>query len=211
MTTATRAEMQRLLAAEFERRGWEYDLSTVPSLLDEVERTGTVEGQHLADKVPADRLRRIGATRADLAVAITDAIGGRTLATEQAPVTIAINDHRHSVNLGPSASIGGNVNTGSQISIQGDSPNDDLLDALATLVTAGLGGEWNVEAADDLAQVINRRADITHEAIQQRVLEAAHETGAGREKAKWLLTQIAQSSISGAVGVGVTTALALIK
>src|SRR5450759_3368134 len=51
MTPTTRSEMQRLLASEFERHGWTYDLNVAPAILDEVERTGIVEPDRLASKV----------------------------------------------------------------------------------------------------------------------------------------------------------------
>ncbi|HEX3518854.1 MAG TPA: hypothetical protein VHT29_07460 [Solirubrobacteraceae bacterium] len=197
--------MQRLLATEFERHGWTYDLNTVPAILDEVERTGTVEPHRLAANVPTEYIERVQATRADLVDAITSAIGGRALATETRN-TLTIHDNRYSIKFDAGAHISGStLNTGSQISIQGDSPSEDILDAIATLVSAGLGGEWNVEAADDLAEMVAGRADITPEEIQRRTLAAA--AGADASQVKELLREIASGTISGVLGTWIVAAL----
>lgn len=207
MTPATRSQMQRLLASEFERHGWPYDLDTVPGILDEVERVGVVEPDRLAAKVPAEYIDRVGATRADLARAIAAAIGDRELSIETT-TTITIQDNRYSINVAAGARIsGGTFNTGSQISIQGDSPKDDILDAVATLVTAGLGGEWNIEAVEDLARVVAARDDVTVADVQQRTLAAAKEAGTEAGQVKGLLTQIAAGTATGVLTTGVTAAL----
>jgi hypothetical protein len=205
-----RAEMQRRLATEFERHGWEYDLTTSSDLLDEVERAGSVDPERLAVMVPREYRERVGATTMDLHGAIKHAIGGRTLTPEQPPThnTITINDNRYSIKVGEGAQIsGGNLNTGSQIAIQGGSPKEDVLDAVATLVTAGLGGEWNVEAIDDLARAVAARDDITLEDVRVRALDAAQQTGAGGAKIRALLEQIASGTAIGVLTPGITAAL----
>jgi hypothetical protein len=207
MTLATRSEMQRLLASEFERHGWTYDLNVAPAILDEVERTHSVDPGQLASKVPAEYVERVGATRGDLVEAIARAIGGRELKAETQN-TLTINDNRYSINIAAGAQItGSTLNTGSQISIRGDSPKEDIFDAIATLVTAGLGGKWNVEAADDLAQVVAARADITPEEIQRTTLAAATAAGADASQIKELLREIAAGAISGVLGTWLIAAL----
>jgi hypothetical protein len=199
--------MQRLLASEFERHGWTYDLNVAPAILNEVERAGIVDPERLATKVPAEYIERVGATRADLVDAIACAIGGLELKVETQN-TLTINDNRYSINVAAGAQITrSTLNSGSQVSIQGESPKDDILDAVATLVTAGLGGEWNVEAADDLAQLVAARVDITPEEIQRRTLAAATASGADAGQVKELLREIAAGTISGVLGTWIVAAL----
>lgn len=72
-----RADVQRLLAEEFERRGWEYDLGTAKAIADAVEATGSVDAQTLARLADGSFLARARATRAQLASAIEAALAGR--------------------------------------------------------------------------------------------------------------------------------------
>ena len=206
MSAATRSEMQRLLATEFESRGWDYDLSTVPDILAEVERVGTVKPEQLAGKVSGAYLERVGATRTDFAAAVQNAIGGHTLVPEPSH-SVEITHNDHSITVGHGTQVSGNLNTGSQIAIQGESPIDDVLDAVATLVTAGLRGEWNVEAVDNLAQIVASRQDITYDDVQQRAFAAAQQADADTGQVKALLTQIASGTSSGILATGIIAAL----
>jgi hypothetical protein len=72
----TAAQMQRLLAEEFERRGWEYDLSTGRAIVDEITRFGSVDAHALAQVVPGGFLARARATRRDIEDAIVTALRG---------------------------------------------------------------------------------------------------------------------------------------
>jgi hypothetical protein len=193
VSAADRAEMQRLLAAAFERRGWEYDLETVPAILGEVERTGAVGPTQLAGRVSSQYLNRVGASRGDMADAIAEAIGGRTLAPQPSAAPAVTIDNRNSINFGPGAQIGGsaNLNTGSQISVRGDSPKEDVLDAIATLVTAGLGGEWNTEEADELDRAIAGREDIAAADVQAVTVRAAENAGGDGVSRKAFAQQLA--------------------
>jgi hypothetical protein len=206
VSAVDRAGMQRLLAAELERRGWEYDLTTVPGILDEVQRTGTVNPTFLAGRVPSEYLNRVGASRADIAEAIESAIGGHTLTTDQPAPTVHV-DNRNSINIGGANISGGSFNTGSQIAIHGGSPKEDVVDALATLVTAGLGGEWNTEEADALDGVITKRDDISGDDIQQRTVDAVTKSGASHAQIKALLTQVATGSAVGTLTPAITAGL----
>lgn len=208
MSGADRAEMQRLLASELERRGWEYDLTAVPAILDEVEQTGTVEPTHLAGRVSGEYLNRVGATRADLADAIAQAIGGRTPTPPPSPPSAVTIDSRNSIHFGDGAQITGtNINTGSQISLRGDSPKEDVLDAIATLVTAGLGGEWNTEEANQLDRVIAGRQDIVAKDVQAATLHAAEQAGASGFSAKALAQQVVGETASGVLASAIVAGL----
>ena len=199
--------MQRRLAEEFERRAWSYDLATVPTILDEVERSGTGDAEKLAANVPGEFLARTGATRAEIADAIKRAIGGKTLEAEpESSTTLIINNH--SINLGPGASVsGGNLNTGRQIIVQSGSDKSDILEAVAALVGSGLQGEWSAQAASELAQVIDSRADIAVDDVVEASSRAAKDADADPGRIKALLTQIATGAVSGALGTGITAGL----
>ncbi len=73
---ATRAELQRRLAAEFDRRGWEYDLAVGPAIVDKALSQGAINVAALATGFPADARRRLRATRADVTDAISRAFSG---------------------------------------------------------------------------------------------------------------------------------------
>lgn len=76
MTSAGLAHIQRLLAAEFERRGWEYDLSLGSAIAEEIVRTGTVDPPKLARLAPHDFLAKARTSRSAIADAIGAAVGG---------------------------------------------------------------------------------------------------------------------------------------
>lgn len=72
----SRTRLQRSLAEEFQRQGWEYDLGLLGRIVDQVEELGRVDADKLAGLAPAAFLRRSRASRADLRSAIDRAIGG---------------------------------------------------------------------------------------------------------------------------------------
>lgn len=70
----TRAELQRRLAAEFSRRGWEYDLAIAPAVVDEILDRGEVDPAALARKAPVAFRRHNRASIQDVADAIKRAL-----------------------------------------------------------------------------------------------------------------------------------------
>jgi hypothetical protein len=82
--SVTRAELQRRLAAEFGLRGWEYDLSVGPAVVEELFRRGVVDAVALAAVVPGDYRRRLLASTNDVADAIARAFSGIVLEGEPA-------------------------------------------------------------------------------------------------------------------------------
>ncbi len=66
---------------------------------------------------------------------------------------------------------GGNINTGSQITLQENAPADDLLDARDGRPRR----EWDVDAADNIGKLIDSRDVITIDAVHQKTLAAAWE------------------------------------
>jgi hypothetical protein len=209
MSVVGRPEMQRWLAEAFRRRGWEYDLTTVPAILDEIERSGTVDPSRLADRVSGEYLNRVGASRGDVTDAIAEAVGGHTLAPQPSAAPAVMIDNRNSINFGPGAQIGGgaNLNTGSQISLRGDASKEDVLDAIATLVTAGLGGEWNTEEARELDRTIAGREDIAATDLQAVTARAAADAGADGVGLKALAQQLAAETGSALLAPAILAAV----
>jgi hypothetical protein len=74
--TVDRADLRRRLAAEFDRRGWEYDLSVAPAIIDQIVRSDAVDAVALAAVVPREHRRRLRASEDELANAISRAFSG---------------------------------------------------------------------------------------------------------------------------------------
>jgi hypothetical protein len=210
MSDATPSELQRLLAQEFERRGWHYDLTVGRELVKEIEQRHEVDPQALAKRVPTTYLAQNRATWQDVALAIEAAVGGRTPRRGmETPATLVINDNRYSLNLGAGAEIsGGAVNVGStQINVQVNASKDDVLAAVSALVASGLAGGWNADAASELAQVIDARADIRLDDVERVTREVAETNAPDAGRVRTLLTAIATSTISGVLGTGISAGL----
>jgi hypothetical protein len=213
VSEATPAELQALLAGEFESRGWEYDMTVGADLVGEAERRGVVEPAALAAKVSTTWLARNRATRDELAVAIERAIGGRVaVAAEGAPVTLILNDNRYQLNMGEGAQIaGGQVNVGgTQINVRSDSPKEDVMAGVAELARAGLREEWNPEAARELAGVVDARDDVTLEDVEAVVKEVIADESPEPGRAKRMLEAITEQGLGGALTVGIIKALTLL-
>src|SRR4051812_9633350 len=68
------AQIQRALAAEFERRGWEYDLNTGRRIAEVIAKTGQVDAPSLARTVGLRSLARTPPDRSDVESAIEQAV-----------------------------------------------------------------------------------------------------------------------------------------
>ncbi|MGH2837905.1 MAG: hypothetical protein ACRDJY_06100 [Thermoleophilaceae bacterium] len=215
MNDATPAAMQRLLAGEFERRGWEWDLAEGRRVVEEIVAHGGVDAQRLARGVSGTYLQRVGATTADMADAIERAVGGRVPRPEApAPTILVINDHRYSLAMGPGAQItGGALNLGgTQINIQSGTSRDEVLQAVRALVHAGLSGDWNPDAARELGEVLGARDDVALEDVQEVVSELGEGDPPDQGRIKQMLTDIATQGLGGTLGTGLSSALgALLK
>ncbi len=77
--------IQRLLAAEFEQRGWEYDLLVGRALAEEISRKGDLDSMRLARLVPSSFLARARASRDDVRDAITATLARLDAAAASAP------------------------------------------------------------------------------------------------------------------------------
>lgn len=65
------ALVQRLIAAEFERRGWEYDLNVGRQLAEAIEVGSHRDASSLAKLVPRDFLAKARASRSEVTAAVT--------------------------------------------------------------------------------------------------------------------------------------------
>lgn len=210
MTDSTPAELQRLLAAEFDRQGWEYDLSVGRQLVDEIERRGEVDGRKLTHSLPAEFFERNRTSRADVAAAIERAVGGQTLKRETRSATVVITDNRYQVNLGAGSQITNsklNVGDGIQINVDIDASRDDVLAAVEAILRAALAGNWNEDAARDLASLIDERDDIDFDDVRQLTMEVVQAEQPNQGRVKELLGNLATGGLAGALGTGISAGL----
>lgn len=206
---ATRAELQRSLAEAFEAQGWPYERAFAPALLKHMERLGASDGATLAQHVSADFLDRHNISRDHMGRVLDKAIGGKKL-ERNAPseTTLVFTDNRHSIQIGDHAQVTNSpLNTGNQIVVQPGASKEELLAAVSALVRGGLSDDWNDDAAQQLAQVIDGREDITIEDVRDAARDAAEVEQAEPGKVKALLAKIAVGATSSVLSTGVIAAL----
>jgi hypothetical protein len=205
----TPTELQRRIASEFERNGWEYDLTVGTDLVGVIERAGVADPRALAQRISTDFLERNDATREAVAAALERAVGGRSVERESGTATVVINDNSHSINLGPGASIsGGTINVGgTQINVSVKAEKHEVLAVTEALIRAGLRGNWDPAAARDLADVIEQRGDVTVDQIRELTTEIAKAEKPTSERVQGFLTDVAANAIGGALSVGISAGL----
>lgn len=207
MTEASASELQRLLAVEFDQRGWQYDLDTAHSMVEEAIRTGAVDGEALAARAPVAFLRRNHTDRDALARAIERAIGGRLPMLEQhAAVTLVAQDNRqYHLSMAQGAQISGsNVDVGgTQINIQPSAGRDELLEGVRALVRAGLRANWDVDAAHALGRALEGRDDIDYTDVEEVTAEVVKEEAPSKRPIRDFMTKVAASGLSGAMTAGI--------
>jgi hypothetical protein len=206
---ASRAELQRSLAAAFEAQGWPYEHAFAPALFEHMEKLGASDGATLAQHVSADFLDRHHITREHMGRVLDKAIGGQTLERDApSETTLVFTDNRYSIQIGDHSQVSNStLNTGNQIIVQASASKDDLLEAVSALVRGGLSDDWNDDAAQQLAQVIDGRDDIMIEDVRDAARAAAEAEQAEPGKVKALLTRISVGATSGALGTGIVAAL----
>lgn len=211
MSEATRTDLQRALADEFGRRGWEYDMAVGEDIVGGLERSGSVDARALAVHVSSTWIEKNRATRDQVANAIERAIAGHTVARDEAAaVTLNIDNRSYSLTMESGSRISGSqVNLGgTQINVRADGPKEDVLAGVAALIKAGLQGDWNPDAARELATAIEARDDIGFhdvEAVATEVADAADSPDRGRIRT--MLASIAQDGIGGALGTGIVAGI----
>ena len=209
MTDATPSELQRLIAAEFDRQRWEYDLSVGESILAEIERTGEVVPAQLVQRLPSAFFQRNRTSRDLVESAIGRAVGGRTpkRPEESAHRTLVFDNRSYDLKIGKGATLTNspiNVGEGTQIAVSVRANRDDILAAVETLLRGGLAGHWNDDAARELATVIDSRDDVGYEDVQEITAEVIKAEQPKQGRVKELMTKIAVGGIGGALGTGMS-------
>lgn len=209
MAEATGQELQRLIADEFGRQGWDYDLTVGRGLVEQVESDGRVDPDRLAQTVSSTFLEKNSATRDAVAGAIRSAIGGLTLRIENPTVTtLVVNGNNYSLNLGAGARVSGNVNMGgTQIVVAESAAKADVLDGVAALIRAGLAGDLNGDAARALADAVAARNDIQMSDVEEVAIEVVEADKPSASRVRTLLASLATQSVSGALGLGLASGL----
>jgi len=212
VTDATPADLQRALAHEFERRGWEYDMAVGTDIVQEVERRGAVDPPVLAQQLSGTWLEQNRTTRDDVAGAIARAFGGLT-PTRGAPsdVALSIDNRSYTLRMESGSQItSSQVNVGgTQINIQPGVSKDEILAGVRALLQAGLGGDWNPEAAADLAATIEARDDIGFEDIEALAVEIAETASEPPDegRVRSMLSSITEQGVGGALATGISAGL----
>jgi hypothetical protein len=209
MTDASPSEMQRLIAAEFDRQRWEYDLSVGETIVAEIERAGEVVPDKLVQRLPAEFFQRNRTSRDLVAAAVDRAVGGRTpKRLEPTHNTLVFDNSRHyDLKVGKGAQITNspiNVGEGTQINVSLQASKDEILAAVEALLRAGLAGDWNNDAARDLATVIDNRDDMGYEDVQELTAEVVRDEHPKQGRVKELLLKIATGGIGGALATGIS-------
>jgi hypothetical protein len=211
MTVATPAELQRLIAATFNSQGWEYDLAVGPQLVEGIRARGRVDANQLVQILPATFFERNRVSKDLVATALESALGDRTFEEEaRVPTTLVIGGNNYQMNVGEGASVVNsnlNVGEGTQIVASADADKQDVLLAVEAIVRAGLAGEWNEDAAEDLAMVVSDHSDLDYEDVQRIASEVVKTERPTKQRAKELLARIAANGLGGVLATGITAGL----
>jgi hypothetical protein len=211
MIATTPAELQRLLAATFDSQGWEYDLTIGHRLVEAIRTQGGVDAERLVQSLPGAFFQRNRVSKDLVAKAIEHAIGGRTVKEEaRVPATIVIGGNNYQLNVGAGASVVNsnlNIGEGTQIVASAAADKQDVLLAVEAIVRAGLAGDWNDDAAKELAMVISDRSDLDYEDVQRVASDVVKTERPTKQRAKDFLSRIAVSGLSGALATGITAGL----
>jgi hypothetical protein len=212
MSELSPADLQTMLADEFGRQGWEYDLAVGRDLAAALREGQFVDPAQLAAKVSSDYLARNGITREDLAAAIEGAIGGNTVGAAPSTQMLVINDQRYQLHVSGSAQIrDSNLNLGgTQVNVAIDAPREDVLGGLEALLRAGFQGQWDEGAAAALADVVDGRDDISAEDISSLTAEVGAAAKADPGRIRAFLDKVATGTATALLTSGVSSGLMLL-
>ncbi len=165
-------ELVRAIGAEFDRREW-----SDPDDLALVITRAAVGGDELdADKAselaPSSFLSDNGIERSDLRAAIRGVFAGRVLVEEDRPGPTFIDQ---SVTIGDNNTINGSINAGgNQLVLTENSSPNDILNAVAEFVSAGIVHGFSPDELELLDQLAATRE------LDPKLLEDAARTGIER-------------------------------
>jgi len=206
------SELRRRLAAEFDEQGWDVGRNAIPQLLDDITRDGEVDGARLAESLPANFFQGNRTTKKLVATAIERAIGGKTI-DDPAPVPAVHIDNRYQVNLGKGAEVSGsniNVGDGTQINVDVNSSKDDVLVGVEAILRAGLNGDWDIDAARALAELVGERQDISETDIEKLTVEVVESEAPTRQKLTDFMKEIAAQGLGNVLGSGIISGIATV-
>jgi hypothetical protein len=211
MTQLTPADLERLLAHEFDRQGWQYELGLGKNLVVAAVDHGSVDGATLSALVPSEFFSRNCATREHLAAAIDRVAGGAPIAAEVVPPSIQItvqSGDSYTVDIGAGANFQNsplNVGPGTQLQVNSQCTSGELTTVLGALVAAGLGGEWDQDAARAIGASIEEQGKLSLEEAKAAVLEAGKEIAPEASRIREFTEKVAVSGL----GSFLTTAISL--
>jgi hypothetical protein len=211
MAAESTDRIETLLAAEFDRQGWEWGLDIGQMLLGAVEPLGRIDGEALAARIPADFLQRNRTTPKNVAAAIDRVAGGLSVAPESPQTSVQItvqSGDTYNVSFGANANLQNspfNIGPGMQLKIDSSSPPEDLAAALGALVAAGLAGEWDEQAARAIGGSIEDQQKISLDEARAAVLEAGREVATEPSAVRGFIEKVAVSGL----GSFLTTAMSL--
>jgi hypothetical protein len=209
MSNIRRTELQSRLASEFSRRGWEWDLVEGKNVIEAFASDGVRDPSQLAKRVSATYRQRVDASNADIAEAVEAAFSGvRGVKEYTGRTTVVINDHSHSLHIGAGATVNArDIVQGDKIEVDASVDRDVVLGVITELVRGGFAGEWNTDAAHDLANVLDERKDIDVDDVARVTTEVAKEERPSPGALTQMSQDIASSGLGGALAVGITQAI----
>jgi hypothetical protein len=208
MTDITPAEMRTRIAAEFDRRSWQYEPGLGDQLLAGLAPGSELDPGILARRVPADYLVRTGIERDQVAAALAG-LGGLTLVAAPTKQTVVVNDNRYQVNVSGNGSIvDSDLNLGgTQINISASAPKEDVLAGLRVLLAAAFSGDWNEAALVEIAGLIDARDDIGVEDVRALTVDVGADEKAEPGRIRSLLEKVATGTLTGALTTGLSAGL----
>lgn len=201
----------RLVAAEFDRRGWEYDLTIGQTILDDIERVGYADPPSIAQRLPGSFYRRQGTTREVLESVIARTIGHFRLESRDASsqVTVVTDNRSYKVSITGSASDTNiNLGDGRQANVTISADKSEILLAVETLIVGALSDGLDADLARELANTIQLRDDVTAADVHEVALAAVVAKLPKRHAAIQLARDIVAAGLGGALGTGIASAIA---
>lgn len=211
MTDTDPREVLRLVAAEFDRRGWEYDLTIGKTILADIERLGHVDAHSIAGQLPRSFFHRHATTHEVVETVIDRTIGQVRLQRNASPgqVSIVTDNRTYHFNIAGNVSDANiNVGEGQQVNITTSADKPEILRAVEVLVLGALAGDWNAEAARELAATVDARDDVTVADVHKLTVALISNQHPKRQAVLGLARDIVAAGVGGALGTGIAAAVA---
>lgn len=211
MTATDPSEVLRLVAAEFDRRGWEYDLTIGKAILADIQRVGQVDAHSIARGLPGSFYHRQGTTHEVVETAIDRSIGHVRLRRTDSSSEVSIVTDNRSFNFKIAGNVSGtniNVGDGDQVNVTATADKPQVLRAVEVLILGALAGDWNPEAARELAAEVEARDDVTVADIHELTVAAISAQRPKRDAVRRFARDVLAAGCGGALGTGLATGVA---